>query len=384
MSDFKAESLRATRRNAESRQRWRGPLLALLVALAPAIVVFAQDPSPQAAGESQTPEVPAAAGKPAASAPARPPSPDPCETRSLGKEPRLDQLRREIFETVCESAAWFDGFFGSRRFDEEARRTHGRAGLRTIWDEHDGFELDGKLKVRVNFPNLDHRVDAFFGREERNEVLTGFENDLDFLPDFFERQGNEEWLLGLGYHPVNSKRSSLGFDVGMNIDTSPEPFVRSSYRHFWLIGNEHLLRARQTVYWTTEKGVGTSTRIDFERPLGRRTLARWSSGMVFDDETEGGDWDTGITLYRGFSRDRGLSWYVGIDGETAKEVPLETYGTRVVYRQRMLRQWFFGEIIGGVTWPRDTLADERRAAYHIGFGFDIQFSGEDLGAGRRR
>jgi hypothetical protein len=136
------------------------------------------------------------------------------------------------------------------------------------------------------------------------------------------------------------------------------------------------------VYWTTEKGTGTSTRLDFERPLGGRTLARWSAGIVFDDETQGGDWDTGITLYRGFTRDRALSWYVGLDGESGKEVPLETYGTRVVYRQRMLRQWFFGEVIAGVTWPRDTLLEERRAAYHFGFGFDIQFSGEDLGAGR--
>ena len=47
----------------------------------------------------------------------------------------------------------------------------------------------------------------------------------------------------------------------------------------------------------------------------------------------------------------------------------------------MLREWFFGEIIGGVTWPRDNLEEQREMAWHFGFGFEIYFSGKDLGIG---
>ncbi|HUP63809.1 MAG TPA: hypothetical protein VM557_00820 [Thermoanaerobaculia bacterium] len=315
---------------------------------------------------------------------ATPRAPNPCEVRRPTGEERLDQYRREIFETVCEAAASFDGFFGSQRFDEEARLTHGRAGVRVVWDEHEGLELDGRLRVNVDFPNLDHRVNAFLGREEREAFLSGDEGDLDFLPTFFEREGGEEWLIGLGYRPLSSDRSSLDFDAGVDVDSSIDPFLRTRYRRYWLLGDDDLLRARQTVYWSDRKGVGYATRVDFERPLGDRTLARLSGNVVFDDETLGGDWNSGVTLYHGFTPDHAIAWYVGINGETGKEVPIEEYGSRFTYRQRMLREWFFGEVITGVTWPRDNREQVRERAYHIGLGFEIQFSGEDLGIGSRR
>lgn len=305
-------------------------------------------------------------------------APDPCEVRRQGKEPWLDHLRREVFESVCESAAWFDGFFGSRRFDEEARRTHGRVGLHLIYDEYDGFDVDGLFKVRVDFPNLDNRVNAFLGREDRENFLTGAEERLDFLPTFFEREGDEEWLLGLGYRPVGGDRSSLDFDVGVEVETPIDPFARVRYRYFWLLGSESLLRAQQSVYWTQQRDLGFSSRVDYERPVGTRSLARAAARFSHDSETEGVDWDGGVTLYHGFSNDRALSWFVGVDGETGRDVPIESYGSRVTYRQRMLREWFFGEVITGVTWPRERLDETREMAWHLGFGFEIQFSGEDL------
>lgn len=302
----------------------------------------------------------------------------PCRVRVEPDEPLLDQYRRELFETICEAAAEFDGFFGSQRFDEEARRTHGRGGVRLIWDEHDDFELDGSLKVKVDFPNLDHRVNAFLGREEKDDFLSGDENDLAFLPSFFGREGEQEWLIGLGYRPVRGDRSALDVDAGIDVDSTIDPFLRTRYRRYWLVGDGNLVRARQTVYWSDQKGVGYGTRVDFERPLGDRTLARAAGNIVFDDETEGGDWNTGVTLFHGFSPDHAIAWFIGIDGETGRDVPIEDYGTRFTYRQRMLREWFFGEIITGVTWPKDDPLERRERAYHIGFGFEIQFSGEDL------
>ena len=308
---------------------------------------------------------------------------DPCEVSAPDEEAGLDQFRREVFETVCESAAWFDGFFGSRRFDEEARRTHGRVGAQVVYDEHEGTEVDGVLKVRVDFPNVDERINAFLDRDDEEGFITGAEDDLGFLPTFFAREGSRDWLLGLGYQPVGSDRSSLDFDVGVEVETPLDPFVRARYRYYWLISDDNLLRARQSVYWTNQRDLGSATRIDFERPVSQTTLARWAGSIVFDSLTEGADWDTGVTIYHGFTDDSAIAWFIGIDGETGRDVPIENYGTIITYRQRMLREWFFGELITGVTWPRDTLEQERELAWQLGFGFEIQFSGEDLGIGGR-
>jgi hypothetical protein len=303
-----------------------------------------------------------------------PVSGDPCDVRPLREEERLDKIRREVYESVCEAAQWFDGFFGSRRFDEEVRQTHGRVGVQVVWDEYDGFDLDGRLKVRVDFPNLDRRVNAFLGRDDEQAFLTGSEERLDFLPTFFQREGGEEWLLGLGYRPVGNDRSALDFDAGIHVATPVDPFVRARYRYVWLVGNDNLLRARQTVYWTNQRDVGSGTRVDFERPVGTRSLVRWSGNMVFDGQTRGADWDSGVTFFHGFSDDQAISFFAGIDGETDRAVPIVNYGTRITYRQRMLREWFFGELITGVTWPREHLHEQRELSWHIGVGAEIYFS----------
>ena len=308
---------------------------------------------------------------------------NPCAVEQSVDEPRLDKFRREVFERVCESAFWFDGFFGSQRFDEEARRTRGRIGARVIYDEFGGVEFDGDLKVRVDLPNLEHRMNAFLGREDQQDFLGGRERQLDFIPTFFQREGEQDWLLGLGYRPGGlSKRSALDFDVGIDVGSPIDPFVRAQYRYLWPVGNEGLLRARQSLYWTNERGVGTGTRVDYEKPTGSRTLVRVVGNVIHDDVTEGLDWETGATLYHGFTNDHAISWFVGIDGETGRDVPIEIYGTRFTYRQRMLRDWFFGELITGVTWPKDDPLLDREMAWHFGFGFEIAFSGEDLGIGR--
>lgn len=304
--------------------------------------------------------------------------PDPCRVAADPNEPRLDQFRREVFETVCEAAQWFDGFFGNQRFDEEARRTHGRVGALLLYDEHDGVDFDGTLKVRVDFPNLEHRYNAFFGREGQRDYLAGSDRELNFLPAFFEREGDQEWLLGLGYRPAGSDRSSFDFDVGIEAESPIDPYARARYLRLFPLEGDALLRARQTLYWTNQRGVGLATRVDYEKPVWTRTLARYAVSGSYDDVTNGLDWDSGITLYHGFTQNSAVSWYVGVDGETGHDVPIRNYGTRITYRQRMLREWFFGELVTGVTWPRDTPEQIREMAWHVGFGFEIYFSGEDF------
>lgn len=352
----------------------------------PPAVTEPQDEAAAAPAEEAAEPAAAEADAEAAPEPAAEPDSallDPCEVAAPSDEPRLDQIRREMFETVCESARWFDGFFGSRRYDDEARKTHGRAQVRAVWDEHDELELDGRLRARYELPNLDRRVNAFLGRDDEEELVRGTDRSFDFLPDFFRGEGREEWILGLGYRPVSGDRSQTDFDVGVEVRTPIETFVRGRYRHYWLVGDRNLLRAQQSLYWTTQRGAGGTTSVDFERPIGDQALVRWGNRATLDEETEGVEWLTGVTLYHGFGPDQAVALSIGAEGETDDEVPLHEYGSRLTYRRRMLRDWFFGELIGGVSWPREEIGHQRETAWHFGFGFEIQFSGEDLGVGRR-
>ena len=49
----------------------------------------------------------------------------------------LSQVRAGIYRTLCSSAAWFDGFFGNARFDDEYQAMHGSVAVGASWDERD-------------------------------------------------------------------------------------------------------------------------------------------------------------------------------------------------------------------------------------------------------
>jgi hypothetical protein len=333
---------------------------------------------PVCAGAQELPDT--AAAKPEPARPERTRT-GPCTVKRSPDETVLDRARRDIFEAICWSAADFDRLFGDRPFDEQARRTNGRAGVRVLWDERDGVEADGKLNANVEFPNLDNRVNGFLGRTAVEDFVLGREAPLESVPSFFESQGDEEWLAGFGYRPVSGDRNKVQLDAGVEAGTPLEPFARARYRHHGMLGG-NLFRFRQSVYWTRERELGASANADLERPLGEKTLGRWTVNGVIDGQTAGTEWESGVTVFHGLPLHRAIAWYAGVKGKTEGEATLQDVGTRITYRRRMLRDWFFGEFIAGVTWSRDNLTERWRTAARIGFGFEMQFSGEDLGAGQ--
>ena len=298
----------------------------------------------------------------------------PCRVPSAPDDEWLDKLRRGVFETVCGSARWFDQFFGDQRFDVEARNTRGHLRLLTVYDELEGFDAKVRLRAHVNLPNLDRRVNAFLGREDEDEYLRGDDHTFaEFLPDFFRDADDQDWLLGLGYSPVGSARQKFDLDAGVKVRFPLEPFVRGRYRRHWVLGEQHLVRFRETVYWRNQRGLGTSAGVDVERVVGENKLLRWEGHGTMDESTAGMEWRTGVILFQGLGNDRALAYRFAWDGETDHQVPVRSYGPQVTYRQQMFREWFFGEIVAGVTWPKEEIGQERDASFNVGFGAEIRF-----------
>jgi hypothetical protein len=62
-----------------------------------------------------------------------------------------------------------------------------------------------------------------------------------------------------------------------------------------------------------------------------------------------------------------------VHGETQAEVPLRNYGVELRYRQKILRQWLFVELITSMTWPREFLTEERESNFGAGIGVEMYF-----------
>lgn len=333
----------------------------------------------QAGKPEPTSEQPATAA-PAAAEDAEAVQVDPCRAAARSatgeKVSWLDAMQQGIFMSVCASARWFDGFFGDARFDSEAERTWGRLGINTIWDQKDSFDVKTRFRARVELPNFDHRVNAFFGRQNERDFVGGRTEGSRDLPEFFRDTDDREWLIGLGYNPVGNFVKRVDFSVGVKLRSPLEPFVAGRYRHNWFIGDDRLARLRNTAFWRNQHGFGNTLSLDLEQALGSRFLGRFTNSATYSESTEGIDWKSSATLYQGLPGGlSALSWTAYLDGETDRPVDVERYGLRAIYRQQMLRKWFFGQLIAGVSWPRD-VGEDREMSWELGFGFEVQYGQE--------
>lgn len=300
--------------------------------------------------------------------------PNPCAMPEVTADFWLDKLHDRLWWSVCGTARWFDGFFGEERFDEELLKIQGHASIDVLYDEYDGWDTRGRLRVKWPMPNLDRRVDTYFGRDS-DDAITDRDRGLDLIPGPFRDSGEQEWLIGLGYQPTRARRKGdLDLKVGVKFRFPLDPFVQVRYWRRWFLADSSMFRFRQTLFWRNRLGFGSTTNLEYEHFLGKKFLVRWrGSGTVAEIEVEGWEWSSSVTLYQGINNDHAMSYQAIIRGETKDPETLEEYGFSITYRRRYLREWFFAEIVAGMTWPRELLIEEREASPHLGFGFELEF-----------
>ena len=299
---------------------------------------------------------------------------DPCASEYLEGRSWLDWLNLRLHRTACETALWFDHLFGDYRLDEELEATHGRALVGVIWDEQYGFEDDLRFRARLHFPNMERRLNAFIGRDDREDVLEDAQRrGATSLPSMFDPT-DDEWLVGLGYRPISGGgNGDLDFDLGMNFDFPIEPFVRARYKHRTFLSDTDLVRFRHALFWEREDGWGLSTRIDYEHAFMNGSMMRWRGAGKISDITLGGEWFTELSYYHRLGRRRALAHQVGANGETGAPILVENYFVRVIYRQQIFREWLFLEIGPGMAWRRDEPGEPRDSVPILRFGFEMLF-----------
>jgi hypothetical protein len=299
----------------------------------------------------------------------------PCKASPGDAGTWLDKSQTMVYQTVCGSVAWFDGFFGDRRFDQESAKTFGRIGLSTFWDERDGFDTKFRFRARLALPELQERTSLLIGRGTDQELIEERPDLQDAVPGNFNQVEDDSFLVGLGYSRGQGLKRGFDFSVGAKVRLPPEPYVKAGFRRAWELNDSTLVRIRPLAYWKYEEGLGSTLHLDLDHLLTKTSMLRWStSGNISQDpEIEGVRWLTYLSLYRALSNRRALSYHLLAGGETNADVRLQNYGFELRYRQRILREWLFIEFLSGLTWPREFLAEQRESNFGVGVGVEMYF-----------
>jgi hypothetical protein len=285
----------------------------------------------------------------------------------------LERMQASFYRTMCFTAARFDGFFGNAQFDDEYQATHGSIVIGALWDERDRFDPSVRFRVRLHLPQLSERFNAFVGKVNPDEYLTELRDDFATLPRQFARQDDDAVLLGLGYSQPALGGGRFDADVGAELGSPLDPYVKGRYRIALPFLERNVLRLRETIFWQESEGIGATTRFDLERLLMDQFLVRWTGSGTLTQESEGLRWYSSITLYQNLGERRALAYEAGIAGESGQDVEISDYGLRVIYRRRTYRDWLFLELRSSVTWPRESLLERREPNWGAGAGFELLF-----------
>jgi len=298
---------------------------------------------------------------------------DQCDVGNLADPAWVDRMRLRLSQAACASSAWFDGFFGTERRYEDYRATYGSVSLGTLWDERDGFDPRLRFRIRLQLPQADERLNAFIGRVDREEFVTGREEEFDALPSRFGQEDEDELLLGLGWSSPDRRGSWFDSDVGVKIALPLDPYVRGSWKLVHDFSKSTLLRLRESAFWRNTEGFGVTSRADLDYVLEPGLLSRWTAVATYSEESLGVDWYTTLTLFQSIDEIRAFAYQVSYSGETDREVPIKDWGVQLIYRQRISREWLFVELRSSVTWPKDEPQEPREPNWGVGIAIEMLF-----------
>jgi len=294
---------------------------------------------------------------------------DACDRRL--RDDALQEETRDLLRSwSCHTFRWFDSWWGSE-YDFDENQVSGWASTGVGYREYDGFDPRLRLKVRAPLPNLSNRWDVWLGRLDEEAFVTDTdvsENAL-YNSGLVDRDQEDTWLLGLGHRRRNN-RQGWDWSVGVRLRLPPEPYVRASWLYREQFTQDTDLRFRQTFFWRSDEGVGTTSRADLVTNLGPRDVLRWEVIGRVSQDTEGVDWYAGNTWYHLLESGSALSLRAFANGETGREVELTDAGVELIWRRPFTREWMYLSMGPSLTWPRRRLEDEREM--NLGFGVWIE------------
>ena len=184
---------------------------------------------------------------------------------------------------------------------------------------------------------------------------------------------DDSWLLGLGYSKQGELKNGFDFSAGVRIRTPVDPYSKATYRHDLVFGDDALLRARQTVFWRDSRGWGETTELSVDKLLTSRLLLRWANSATLAEDVRRFEWYSGLTTFQSLGNHSGLAYSGFVSGVVNTDVPIRNFGAELRFRRRVLRKWLFLELRSSLTWPKESLAEEREINPGVGVGFEMYF-----------
>lgn len=298
----------------------------------------------------------------------------PAQSKAEQKKEKawIDGFQGGVENTVDKTARWFDRFFGDESTSSDDYDIQGRLIVGPRWSAYEGWKVDSSFRAQFRLPQAKQRFSAIIGRGNFDDIVN--DKPTSYRGSVIQsNQGDEEWIIGLGFNPGHGETDRLYFSAGIRGGLKADLYTQG--RHLWQrrINDFSQLRLRSTLFWRDSDGFGVNERIDWESSLRNTWLARISLDGTYAERTVGVRWQQKAALYHLYAEEKAIATEIFIIGETARDVGLQDAGIRFIHRSEWLREWLFLEVWGGFHWPREELIEVRQRRWMFGIEFAMWY-----------
>ena len=259
-------------------------------------------------------------------------------------------------------------WFGDKPFSQGGKVSHGRLGMRLNWEEDAGTSTSLKFRARFDLPNLREKAYFFLGRENERELVAdqpeAFTREQRLLTD---NRTDKSGFLGLGIN----LRDYLDFRAGVR--GGLKPYAQMRYLRAMMLSTADRLEFRETVFWRSSDGFGSTTALNLEHAYTPSVSFKWQNAATITRETDGFGWSSSVGVFKTFGETRLLSLEALMSGESGAETDVGEYGVRLKWLQPVYRDWVQAEFIVGHFWPRGEENRERDHGWALGAGLEMRF-----------
>ncbi|MDI1260376.1 hypothetical protein [Aquabacterium sp.] len=306
-------------------------------------------------------------------------TPQPSETTSTQSPPfgapsspsdegLIDATRGKVRSSVEWLASGVDGWFGDIPFSEGGKVSEGELGLNVYKRQDQSATTGVRFKARFRLPNLESYQYLFVGNDDRSQIVSD-------QPDTFSRQqqllrgGNRDnaFFAGIGATLRDSVDLRLGFRGGL------KPYAQARYHQPWLLSTVDRIDFRETLFYSSDDKLGSTTALSYERTLTSTLVARWLNSATVTRETKDVAWSSSWGTYKSYGGQRLLSLEALLGGVIGDPVTVADYGVQAKWSQPIYKDFLIGELILGTFWPRPDVTLPREQAWAIGTGIKLRF-----------
>ena len=273
---------------------------------------------------------------------------------STAEQPALswvDGVHGNITSKVDTVARRVDEFFAGEESLEDNNKSYVRWRISEAIIEGDGWVDTSDIKFRIDLPTAEKRFRLIIENSPEDAIPQWEQNQ----PDKTEKDSTEKEGFSVGLQSIRKLAAhwSIKSKVGVKLRSGLDPFVKSTLKRRWSLGENWSMPYRFSVSYFHDEGFSANNSLSFERKLEKKMFLRVKTEVEWDEELDKMEAFQTVSVYKRLTKKSGMEYVLGVDYESASHTVVNGYFLSADYRKLINKDWLYIDIIPQLGFARE-------------------------------